>query len=197
MTQEEFLIEMVKCLEAAGIPFMVAGSLSSSVYGQPRATRDVDLVIDPTAEQLNRFLTLLGSDYYVSSQAAHDALVRRSMFNVIHFADGHKADLIIRKDRPFSLEEFRRRHSGNILGHSLPIASPEDVILTKLEWNKITPSERQVQDALQVAVYQGGQLDQAYLRQWAPQLGVTAELEELLQAAGQTANKPDAPAREI
>jgi hypothetical protein len=181
MTQEEFLAEMARRLEAAGVPYMVAGSHASSYHGRPRATQDVDLVIDPSPQQLDEFLKLLGEPYYVSPEAAREALRRRSMFNVIHFAEGWKADLIIRKDRPFSAEEFRRRQAGNLHGHSLPLASAEDVILTKLEWNRISPSERQVRDALNVAVAQWPRLDRDYLRTWAADLGVAEGLEELLR----------------
>jgi hypothetical protein len=181
MIQAEFLVHVAQCLETAGIPFMLAGSYSSSYHGKPRATNDVDLVIDPTADQLDTFLALLGNRYYVSPEAAREALQRRSLFNLIDFAEGWKADLIVRKDRPFSVEEFRRRQSGTVLGRPIPTASPEDVILTKLEWNRLTPSERQLTDALNVAVVQGPRLDRAYLRTWAPILGVADLLEELLR----------------
>jgi hypothetical protein len=183
MTQEEFLVWIAGCLETAAIPFMVTGSLSSSHYGQPRTTNDVDLVIDPTAEQLARFLDLLGDRFYVSRESAQEALSRRSMFNVIDFDEGWKADLIIRKDRPFSVEELRRRQPRTLRGQTLPIATAEDVILMKLEWNTLTPSERQLQDALSVAVVQWPTLDQPYLRQWASALGVAEQLEELLKQA--------------
>jgi hypothetical protein len=183
MTQEEFLLQIAEFLESAGIPFMVAGSHSSSVHSQPRTTNDVDLVIEPTAEQLDRFLALLGDRYYTSREAAHEALSRRTMFNIIDFDNGWKADLIVRKDRPFSIEEFSRRQLRTIHGRTLPIASPEDVILSKLEWNKITPSERQVRDALNVAAVQWSALDQSYLRKWAAELGVSEKLEEVLHAA--------------
>ena len=185
MTQEEFLTRVAHYLDAAGIPFMVAGSIGSSYHGQPRSTNDVDLVIDPTAAQLDHFLALLGDAYYVRPEAARAALQRRSLFNVIDLAEGWKADLIIRKDRPFSVEEFRRRQMATLHGQALPFASPEDVILTKLECNQMTPFERQLRDALNVAVVQGTRLDQAYLRQWAPQLGVAEQLEELLRKAGE------------
>lgn len=183
MTQEEFLIWIAQCLETAAIPFMVTGSHSSSHYGQPRTTNDVDLVIDPTADQLARFLDLLGDRFYVSRESAQEALSRRSMFNVIDFDEGWKADLIVRKDRPFSVEELRRRQPRTLRGQTLPIATAEDVILMKLEWNALTPSERQVQDALGVAVVQWPTLDQAYLRQWSSALGVAEKLEELLKQA--------------
>jgi hypothetical protein len=184
MTQHDFLAHVAHCLDNSGIPFMVAGSHGSSVHGQPRATNDVDLVIDPTPEQLDRFLAVAGERYYVSPEAAREALARRSMFNIIDFGEGWKADLIIRKDRPFSVEEFGRRQVRTVYGSSLPVASAEDVILTKLEWDKITPSERQEQDALNVAVVQWPTLDQVYLRRWAPHLGVAEKLEEVLRRAG-------------
>ncbi len=183
MTQEEFLLRIAQCLESAGIPFMVTGSHSSSHYGQPRTTNDVDLIIDPTSQQLAHFLDLLGDQYYVSRESAQEALARRSMFNVVDFEEGWKADLIVRKDRPFSIEEFRRRQPRTLLGQSLPITSAEDVILAKLEWDAITPSERQLHDALNVAAVQWATLDQDYLRQWASTLGVAEKLEELLQQA--------------
>jgi hypothetical protein len=183
MTQEEFLADIARRLAAAGIPFMVAGSYASSFHGQPRTTQDVDLVIDPTADQLDAFLNQLGDPYYVSPEAAHDALRRRSLFNVIHFDESWKADLIIRKDRPFSAEEFGRRQPAQLPGQVQPLASAEDVILTKLEWNRISPSERQVRDARNVAVAQWPRLDQAYLRRWAADLGVTEALEDLLRQA--------------
>ena len=192
MKQVELLARIAQGLESAGIPFMVAGSHSSSYYGQPRATNDADLVIDPTSEQLDRFLALLGDGYYVSKEAARDAVQQRSMFNIIDLVDGWKADLIIRKDRPFSIEEFRRKKMVMIRGYSLPFASPEDIILTKLEWNRITPSERQLRDALNVVIAQWPTLDQTYLRKWAPLLGVKDYLEELLRA-GAEAQPPSNP----
>jgi hypothetical protein len=162
---------------------MVAGSYGSSFHGQPRATNDVDLVIDPTAPQLEAFLAAIADRYYVSPEAAHEALGRRSHFNIIDFSTGWKADLIIRKDRPYSVVELNRRQQGELHGRLMPIAAAEDVILTKLEWNKITPSERQLKDALNVAVVQWEKLDRAYLHTWAPTLSVADELENLLQAA--------------
>jgi hypothetical protein len=183
MTQEEFLVQIAEHLEAAGIPFMVTGSHGSSFHSHPRTTNDVDLVIEPSPEQLERFLAELGDRYYASLEAARDALSRRAMFNLIDFDTGWKADLIVRKDRAYSREEFSRRQQRLIYGRSLPVASAEDVILTKLEWNKITPSERQLRDALNVAAVQWPTLDQAYLQKWAADLGVTEQLEELLRSA--------------
>jgi hypothetical protein len=166
MTQEQFLLLVARRFQDAAVPFMVVGSHSSFYHSQPRTTHDADFVIDPTAEQLARFLASLGDDFYFSAESASESLGRRSMFNIVHLDSGWKADLIVRKDRPFSAEEFRRRESGSLYGHTLPIATAEDVILTKLEWDCITPSERQVRDALNVAAVKWPTLDLAYLRRW-------------------------------
>jgi hypothetical protein len=72
-----------------------------------------------------------------------------------------------------------------LAGRSLPVVTAEDIILAKLEWDRITPSERQVRDALNVAVVQGTRLDVTYLRRWAGELGVAKKLEELLRQASE------------
>jgi len=185
MSQEAFLAAVVQHLDAAGVPFMVTGSHGSSYHGQPRATNDLDLVIDPTPAQLDAFVAALGASYYVDANAARDAFSRRSMFNIIDFASGWKVDLIIRKERAFSVEEFRRRRMGTVRGCQVPVATPEDVILSKLEWDKLTPSDKQMRDALQVAQAKWATLDHDYLRKWATVLGVADKLLVLLEKAQQ------------
>jgi hypothetical protein len=192
MTQADFLNSLGQRLQAAGIAFMVVGSHASSLHGIYRATNDVDIVIDPTPAQLAQFVTSLGEDIYVSPSAARDALHRRSMFNVIDTVNGLKADLIVRKNRAFDRVQFQRRRTGTLGGYSVPVASAEDIILAKLEWNRVTPSDRQWQDAFNVAVVQWPRLDQPYLRHWGAELGLTSELESLLAEAEK--RKPPADA---
>jgi hypothetical protein len=181
MSQLGFLTRIAEMLERTGIPYMVVGSHASGIHGQARTTQDVDIVVDPTADQLDAFLKEFAEGYYVSQEAARDALLRRSVFNVIDLESGWKADLVIRKQRPFSIEEFKRRRPMNLAGRLMPFASAEDVILTKLEWNRITPSQRQVSDALAVAVMHGENLDRDYLRRWAKELDISESLEQLLK----------------
>ena len=183
MSQKDFLDRLVMKLEKAGIPYMITGSLGSSLHGQPRATNDIDLIIAPTEKQLNTFIQTLSENYYVSKEAAQEAFRNRSMFNVIDYHTGWKADFIIRKDRPFSLEEFRRRIIGNIVGVQVFVISPEDAILSKLEWAKAGESERQFHDAQGVAVVQWEILDKEYLHKWARELNVEDLLENLLKNA--------------
>lgn len=182
-TQQEFLLCLTGFLGEAGIPYMTAGSVSSSIHGRPRATQDADVVIDPTEDQLESFIALLGQSCYVSRDAAFEALRRRTMFNVIGLEGGWKADLIIRKDRPFSRQEFERRCRIYVMGQMLWVVTPEDSILSKLEWMRGRESEIQYADALGVAIAQWGILDMEYLGAWAKELGVEDVLTGLLHEA--------------
>ncbi|MCX5636867.1 MAG: hypothetical protein NTX52_04125, partial [Planctomycetota bacterium] len=148
-----------------------------------RATNDVDIVIAPTESQLYSFLKSLGKDYYVSLEAVREALRRESAFNVIDMQTGWKADFIIRRQRPFSKEEFQRRQKISIMGLDTWIVSAEDVILSKLEWAKDSKSDRQFEDALNVAIVQLDCLDQDYLHKWAKELQVESSIKQLLEQA--------------
>jgi hypothetical protein len=190
-TQREFLMRLVGLLDKTRIPYMVAGSMGSSFHGRPRATQDADLVIDPAEGQLGSLLAFLERDYYVSREAARDAVRHRTMFNVIDLAGGWKADLIVRKDRPYSRREFERRQQIEAMGQTLWVESPEDAILSKLEWMKGRESDVQYTDALGVAVAQWRDLDLEYLREWAAELSVEDMLARLLKEAERHAERTD------
>jgi hypothetical protein len=110
--------------------------------------------------------------YYVSEEAARDALRRRSMFNVVDMTTGWKVDFILRKVRPFSIEEFRRRKPARLFDVDVFVASPEDTILTKLEWASMSGSERQMGDVAGILAAKGNDIDEAYVERWAAELGV-------------------------
>jgi hypothetical protein len=162
---------IVGTLEAIGIPHMVVGSFASTVYGEPRSTRDLDLVIDPSLEQLNQLLAALEPEhYYVDPDVARDALRRRSMFNVIEIATAWKLDLVIRKARAFSIEEMKRRQVTKILGVGVATATAEDTVIAKLEWSKQGGSDRQLEDVAGILRVRGPDLDLAYIEHWVSEL---------------------------
>lgn len=179
----EFVSRVVKKLDEVGIPYMISGSFASSVHGEPRATNDVDVVIAPTVEQLNAFVQSLGNEYYVDSAAAQEAFRTQTMFNVVDHQTGWKIDLILLKKRAYSQTEFQRRRQSNFTGLDVYVVSPEDAILSKLEWSKEAESERQYRDALGVAAVQWERLDKVYLRKWASELHVENLLEKIIDQA--------------
>jgi len=183
MSQNFFLTRLIEKLESAGIPYMISGSLGSSLHGEPRATNDIDLIIAPTSNQMDTFIKSLNDEYYVSPESVLYALKNHSMFNIIDYKTGWKADLIIRKNRPFSVEEFKRRRKGFVIGIEVWVISPEDAILSKLEWAKIGQSETQFRDALGVVIIQWQNIDKNYLQKWAKELHIEEILEKLLKEA--------------
>lgn len=184
MTPEEALTIVVEYLEAAGIEYMITGSFASNLHGVPRTTQDADVLIGVSEETLEQFLSLIEDDFYVSKEAAREALRRRDMFNIIHFETAFKIDLIVRKQRPYASAEFRRRQRVEFLGRACWFASPEDTILAKLEWSEKGESERQYHDAVGVAEMQGDDLDWGYLHEWAARLGIGALYERLVREVG-------------
>ena len=152
---------------------MVVGSLASSFHGEPRTTRDLDLVIDPTADRLARFVESLPQpEFYVDADAAAEALRRRSSFNVIDTDSGWKIDLLVRRDRPFSRQELDRRLPVRILEAETYVATAEDTVIAKLEWAREGESERQLRDVAGILALTGATLDHVYLERWIAALGL-------------------------
>jgi hypothetical protein len=177
VTQEQVVARVVEVLELAGVSYMVVGSFASNLHGIPRMTQDADIVVDLNEAAAARVVGLLQPDFYVSEEAVREAVRLRRLFNAIHFDTGLKVDLIVRKQRPFSEEELRRRERGTLGGREAAFASAEDTILTKLEWARDGGSERQYGDAAGVIDVQGSRLEWAYLERWADALGVRDLLE--------------------
>jgi hypothetical protein len=177
--QEHVLLDVVEALVDLGVTYMIAGSFASNVHGVPRMTHDADLVVDLDESAARALVQRLRTEFYVSQEAALEAVQQRRMFNALHLATGFKVDLVIRKDRPFSVEELRRRQPGDLAGRRVDFASAEDTILSKLEWAKLGGSSRHYDDALGVARLQRQRLDWDYLERWANEVGVAELLERV------------------
>jgi hypothetical protein len=150
-------------------------SSATTLHGEPRTTQDLGVVIDPTVEQLETFLARLDpAKYYFDRDVAIDALRRRSMFNVIEIDTAWKVDLIVRKDRPFSLEELRRRRVVDMMGVQVATATAEDTIIAKLEWAKQGSSDRQLVDVAGILRIRGDAIDTAYVERRVTELGLEA-----------------------
>ena len=184
MTQEEVVGRVVDALEGLGVAYMVAGSFASNFHGVPRMTQDADLVVEIDERGVLGLVRALENDFYVSEEAAREAVRLRRLFNAIHLATGFKVDLVVKKDRPFSDAELARRTRGMLAGRPVSFASAEDTILTKLEWARDAGSDRQLSDALGIIQIQGGSLDWPYLEKWADDLGVRDALENARRGAG-------------
>jgi hypothetical protein len=167
---------IVDALDRNRIPYMVVGSFASTFHGEPRTTQHLDLVIDPTIDSLQRLVSELDpSEFYVDADTARDALDRRTMFNVIEMATAWKVDLVIRRARPFSIEELARRQRVTMLGVEVAAATAEDTIITKLEWAKAGNSDRQLDDVAGILRVREADIDQAYIEGWVSALQLESQ----------------------
>ena len=133
-------------LEAAGISYMVTGSVAANYYAVPRMTRDIDLVVELGPEDADRVIAIFGTDFYVDRDAVQRALADRGTFNVIHDRLVVKADFVVCKDSAYRREQFSRRRRIRVEGEELSIVAPEDLIISKLDWARDTRSETQLAD---------------------------------------------------
>lgn len=176
--------EVVRIFEQLGAPCIVGGSVASSLHGIPRATQDVDIVVQIAQTQVSRLLVRLADRFYVDEGAVRDAIRRGSSFNIIHLDTMYKVDVFVCTDDPLALEEFAR--AGEVIidletGATLRIADAADIILQKLIWYEIgnRVSERQWRDIIGVIKVSGEDLDMEHLCSWA----VKKNLWQLLQKA--------------
>ena len=150
-----------------------------------RATQDIDLVIAPTENQRRELVAgLPASEYYVDLDTALEALSRQTQFNVIDLSTGWKIDLVIRRDRAFSRQEFDRRISVEYADMRLHVATAEDVIIAKLEWAKMGESRRQIEDVAGVLRLRKDEIDWSYIETWIERLGLTEQWDEARRVDG-------------
>ncbi|HEX8922974.1 MAG TPA: hypothetical protein VF766_15980 [Pyrinomonadaceae bacterium] len=180
----EVLLDVVQTLDELKIPYLVVGSVASSLLGFSRTTNDADIVADIQLDQIPQIFAALNETFYIDDQAVRRAIIERRSFNVIHFDSLFKVDVYIPADE-FSKQQLKRRRPETLLPDSsrtVYLASPEDVILSKLRWYRLGDgiSERQLTDVAGVIKVQAQSLDVLYLREWADKLNVRDLLEKAL-----------------
>jgi len=185
MNASDVLRRITDALDRAGIQYMLTGSFASAYHGAPRSTQDIDFVIEASPEQLKTLIqSLPETQYYEDLTAALQAHRRQSMFNAIDLDSGWKVDFVLRKDRPFSKEEFSRRSQVTLHGVSIFVASAEDVIIAKLEWSELAQSQRQIEDVAAILKVRFDGLDKRYAEKWVEHLGLTKQWSDARRIAG-------------
>ena len=164
---------------------MVTGSVASSMQGEPRLTHDIDMVVaieESKSRQLTEAFAL--PDFYLDGDSIIDAIKNHGMFNLINSKTSDKVDFWILTNEPFDQSRFSRRITEEFMGVRIKVSSPEDTILAKLRWAKLSGgSEKQFIDALRVYEVQFGQLDVKYLQDWVTKLKVQSLWKQLTDEA--------------
>jgi hypothetical protein len=175
--QLEVLKLITARLEAGGLPYLITGSIAAGFYGQPRMTRDIDIVAVLHPHDAMRLAQRLEPEFVSDVEVIRDAIASRRMFSVVHREALQKVDIIVRDDRDYEIEKFERRKRVAVDDQSMWMISPEDLVLSKLVWAKDSPSELQIRDVRAVIALQP-QLDWVYLDRWAVRLTVAGLLAE-------------------
>lgn len=184
----------VHALEELSVPYLVGGSLASSLHGIPRATQDVDVVVGAIKpEELEALIGVLKEDFFVDEEMARKAAKSGQTFNIIDKEGLFKVDVFFCGADDASREEMRRR-----VRYSFPqqeegdlyLCSPEDIIVHKLYWYKLGGgvSERQWNDACNVLKVQADSLDFGYLHKAARLRGVDDLLDRAMKSVGAERN---------
>jgi hypothetical protein len=185
MSQQELLKKALGALNAYGVPYMLTGSIVSSIQGEPRLSHDIDIIISGT----HRILEVLRNhfdekEYYFDDVAVKDAVITHTMFNVIDILNGDKIDFWILTDSPYDTSRFSRRIKISLFGMEAWISTSEDTILAKLLWAKKSGgSEKQILDVQRVYEVNTAKLDRRYIEQWCAALGVKDYWDTVLRNA--------------
>lgn len=180
MDQRDLLRKVLEAFGEAGVHYLLVGSVASAAYGEPRLTLDIDVVAALTVSQLPKLLSSFPPhEFYVSAEAAAVAVRDGKQFNIIHPSSGLKVDIIIKKADEFDGSRFARKRNLPVFpDRSADFASPEDVIIKKMEYYREGESEKHLRDITGILRVSGDGLDFSYIEGWSARKG----LEEIWRA---------------
>jgi hypothetical protein len=181
MEIEDLLTQIAGIFDKLGIPYAVTGGMAVSVWGRPRFTADIDIVVELLEKNINllaKELLSVDKDVYVSEGAMREALESNGEFNFIHPQSQLKVDFWVVKNN-FNKQEIKRAITKEIDGKKVNFVTPEDLILSKLLWHQLSESTRQLEDI--ESVLRISKVDMNYVKKLAQKQGTLEILEELLK----------------
>jgi hypothetical protein len=180
-TGNEAAAKVVDAFNRLGMEFMLAGSYSSNYYGVPRATRDADFVavFSSAVESLAKEL---GEEFVLDPQSSFEGITGtlRDIFEVPSIP--FKIEIFHLSDDPHDLSRFRRRVAvrDDEIDREVFLPTPEDVIVTKLRWERIGQRGKDASDVRDVIAVQGDEaLDWDYIHGWTAEHGTRELLDEI------------------
>ena len=172
---EQVLRAVLPILEQLGIPYILTGGIAATLHGRPRFTQDIDVVIDPTKAQLLQLVDALDPNFVVNHDAAQDAYARRDEFNAIHRTLIFKVDFWFATGNAFDRSRLARAQTIEVAPALIArVATPEDVIISKLLWLQHGATERSTADVRGIVRARGAQLDLVYLEEMVREMGLQA-----------------------
>jgi hypothetical protein len=182
VTADEAVVAVLGALDAAGVPYMIVGSLASNFHGIPRSTADADFVVDLEPGSLQRLGDALPADLTLQPQGAFETVTGTTRYVIDLVNSAFVCELFVRSDDPHDQERFMRRVCVSVLGRVACVASPEDMIVTKLRWAHEAHRTKDREDIRNILAVRGDELDWAYLRRWAAEHGTLTLLEAIRES---------------
>ena len=164
-------------LTAAGIEYMLTGSVAAFIYGMPRMTHDIDVIVKIFYSNKEKIVRAFEDDYLVAENEIDFALNNNLMFNFFHKTKAAKVDFIIQKRTEYRLKEFSRKRFIESEKFKEYVVSQEDLIISKVEWAKDTLSEQQSRD---IKFLLKTPIDEEYLNHWLNELNLTEIFNKLV-----------------
>ena len=180
--QAKLLTAISSFLEKHKIPYMLTGALTVVYYGRPRASHDIDFVVEISKKYIKRVVNIfknLSTEYLVQLDSIEDAVIKKTMFNVIYLPSYTKLDFWLLTDVQFDQERFKRRKKVKLLGKNMVLSTAEDTIIQKLLWYKDSEIEKHIVDAAFTYQIQNKRLDKKYLIRWITKLNLTNNFRKL------------------
>lgn len=180
----DLLVDIADILKRLRIPYVITGGMAVLVWGRPRFTADIDVIVElhqRQVDELVRALLTLGEKGYIDKNAIQEALSRKGEFNFIDGETGIKVDFWVVKDNFYDVSRLKRRKIKKVLDQNIYFVSPEDLILSKLQWYEQSQSSRHLEDAKSVLEVSVRKLDMKYLKKWAKKLGISKTLGKLIK----------------
>ncbi len=175
MPERDLFELFVAPLSLGGFRYLVSGSVAAMLYGEPRITHDVDLLLFLPSDRIREFADLFPvSEFYVPpiEVMVAESQRDRGQFNVIHSASGLKADVYTVRADELHLWAFRNLRTYAVEGNEVRIAPPEYVIVRKLEYFREGGSEKHLRDIRSILQTSEELIDRSMLNDWIANKGV-------------------------
>jgi hypothetical protein len=179
MKADEIVRTVLSALEQTGISYVLVGSFASNVYGILRATKDADFVIQTAPGQFGEFMKLLGSNFVRDPQIQFETVTGTKKIVVAEKDSGFEIEFFELSKDPHDQSRFARRRRFELLGRDVWILTPEDVLVTKLNWLHRANRGKDLLDVENVIAVQGDALDWSYIEHWCDQHGSRPLLEKI------------------
>ncbi len=175
---EEAVYLLLSLLNEANVPYMLVGSFSSNAYGEARATKDADFVVDLNAETRQQILTQLPDTFEIDWQVCFETITGHTRQILKIPSIPFEIELFDISDEPFDQSRFSRRQQTSMEGHTVWLPTAEDVVVQKLRWACLGKRDKDMLDAVNVLKVRAGRLDFEYIRKWCDQLDILDTLTE-------------------